>query len=88
MPAVSIIFIGMSLIVKFTSITSLVVPGILVTIAFSFFASKFNKELLPTFVLPISAMDIPLCIYEFLFEFSISNSIFSLTFLMFFRYLV
>jgi len=50
----------MSLIVKFTSITSLVVPGILVTIAFSFFASKFSNELLPTFVLPISAMDIPL----------------------------
>ena len=60
MPAVSIIFIGISLIVKLTSITSLVVPGILVTIAFSFFASKFNKELLPTFVLPISAIDIPL----------------------------
>ena len=60
MPAVSIIFIGISLIVKLTSITSLVVPGILVTIAFSFFASKFSKELLPTFVLPISAMDIPL----------------------------
>ena len=59
MPAVSIIFIGISLIVKLTSITSLVVPGILVTIAF-FFASKFNKELLPTLVLPISAMDIPL----------------------------
>ena len=44
MPAVSIIFIGISLINKLTSITSLVVPGILVTIAFSFFASKFNKE--------------------------------------------
>ena len=46
--------------IDLTSIISLVVPGILVTIALSFFASKFNKELLPTFVLPISAIDIPL----------------------------
>ena len=60
MPAVSIIFIGISFIVKFTSIISLVVPGILVTIAFSFFERRFKRELLPTLVLPIRAIDIPL----------------------------
>ena len=81
MPAVSIIFNGISFIVMFTSIISLVVPGILVTIALSFLDKRFKRELFPTLVLPIRAIDIPLWIYDPLLAFSIRISIFSLMFL-------
>ena len=83
MPAVSIIFIGISFIVRLTSIASLVVPGILVTIALSFLDRRFKRELLPTFVLPTRAIAIPLWMNPPLFEFSIRVFIFSFIVLIF-----
>lgn len=58
-PAVSIIFNGIPLIVINSSIVSLVVPSISLTIALSSFKILFNKEDLPAFGLPIIAVFIP-----------------------------
>ena len=59
MPAVSIKRNVMLFISIVSSITSRVVPCMLLTIAFSSFSRQFSRVLLPTFVFPTIATDTP-----------------------------
>ena len=77
-PAVSVITIGIPSSKIDSSITSLVVPGISVTIALFSSSSAFKRELLPTFGFPAITILIPSLIIFPLLELYISESIFLL----------
>ena len=86
-PAVSVSITGIPSIYSISSIASLVVPGMCVTIAFSFFARAFKRLDLPTFGLPAITIFKPFFIISPRFSSSINvfispviSSIFSLSF--------
>ncbi len=84
-PAVSRIFTFMPSSIKLSFKTSLVVPGISVTIALSSLRSAFIKEDFPTFVSPANAILIPSVIYLLFSEFLSACLSSSLAFLSAFR---